>query len=352
MTTKDLEQLLVGRSPAMCALRERITQIAPSPLSVLIQGPTGAGKELVAQAIHRLSRRPGRFVSFNVSAISESMFADALFGHVRGAFTNAIASTPGYIREADKGTLFMDEIGQLAMPNQVTLLRVLETRTLRPVGGTDDRASDFRLVSATNESLATDGPGGAFREDLLHRLRAAVLAVPALRHRREDIPLLAKHLLSQLSVQLLLQSGAPIPRPVAAVSLTDSALAVLADQEWPGNVRELKSVIECAFYTGDRTTISGQDIEAAMCDRLSPRHAPGPHGERRAELLSLLERLEWDTTAVAAHHNVHRATIYRWMSDYKIPTPDRDHSRSTEQRRSKGIRLADRDTPPYSPYSR
>lgn len=319
MIAEELKNLLVGESAVMRALRERIMRVAPSPLPVLIFGPTGAGKELVAQAIHRASGRTGRFVPFNISGIPEPMFADAMFGHVRGAFTNAIASTPGYVREADGGTLFMDEISRLAMANQVTLLRTIETHSVRPVGGTDDRTSDFRVVSATNEELASLARNGAFREDLLYRLCSVTVTVPLLRDRREDMLALSEHILGRIALNYMQCRDEPL-------RLTSDALRLLEAHDWPGNVRELRSAIECAAYLGDGKIIEAADITAALYSGSglqSVADVSGAGPVRRSELLALLDRHDWDTAAVALDYGVHRATVYRWMQACALPTRDR-----------------------------
>ncbi|HJR63809.1 MAG TPA: sigma 54-interacting transcriptional regulator, partial [Gemmatimonadaceae bacterium] len=230
----------------MARVRELVRQIAPTELSVLIEGPTGAGKELVAQAMHAASRRSGRLVAFNVCAIAETMFEDALFGHVRGAFTGATSDAAGYLVEADKGTVFLDEISGLAMGMQAKLLRVLETREFRPVGARLDRRSDFRVVAATNEPLATLLAERRIRADLAYRLGGVVIQVPSLRERPEDVPVLACRFMERARASCGI-----------AVRLSGEALHALQQYDWPGNVRELKNVVERAAVLAEGAVVTG-----------------------------------------------------------------------------------------------
>lgn len=292
--------VLLGESAPMVALRSAIQRIAPTPLPVLIEGPTGSGKELVAQVIHARSRRNGRMVAFNVCAIADSMFEDALFGHVRGAFTGAATDSRGFLAEADHGTVFLDEISGLSTPNQAKLLRALETGTFRPVGGSADRRSEFRVLSATNESLPAMVHDGRFRADLLFRLRGFVLRVPPLGHRLEDVPALAFHFAS-------------LARGHAAISISPRASAYLQNYHWPGNVRELRHAVECAVMLSDSPFLDRHDFEMAL-DRVgdSPLNSAEPFAARDW-LKELLDEHRWDTGRVAEHLGIHRATVYRRM---------------------------------------
>lgn len=310
--------VLLGDSPVMAKLRRLIERIAIAPVPVLIQGPTGAGKEVVARAIHHASRRSGPFVSFNVSGIAESMFEDTLFGHVRGAFTGAIGTTSGYLREADGGTLFMDEVGQLRLTSQSVLLRAIETRTFRPVGGGRDSTSAFRLISATNEDMSTLVDTGAFRADLFHRIGIYVLVVPPLRAHPEDIPVLAHYFLAQVT-----DVGQHI-------QITPSALHRLQAYDWPGNVRQLQATIHVARYLVDGHTLDdavvkdaldrGRDT-AIMEEREVRRGWPS-----RANLIARLTFHANDVFAVAQSYGVSKVTIYRWLRMHNVPTPQRRRS--------------------------
>jgi DNA-binding NtrC family response regulator len=316
--TSEVSARIVGDSAQMRRLRELIRLIAPTDLPVLIQGPTGSGKELVAEALHAASRRPGRFVPFNVCAISDSMFEDALFGHVKGAFTGAGYDRPGYLLEADRGTLFLDEISGLGGGAQAKLLRAIETRTFRPVGGRADRTSGFRVLSATNEGIEELVRAGTFRRDLAHRLQGFVLTLPPLRDRMEDLPLLAHH--------FLLLDGPP------GSSITGLGLSELARHDWPGNVRELRHVLARAAVFAEGEPIERMPVREAIQNAREPLPRPSAgHDElARRRLVAVLDEAGWDTAVVATTLGVHRATVYRHMSSLGIkrpqPRPDNDRN--------------------------
>jgi sigma-54-specific transcriptional regulator len=307
----QLERLLVGTSEPMRRLRKTILRTARARLSVLIQGPTGSGKELVARGLHIASGRTGSFVAFNVCAIGDTMFEDALFGHVKGAFTGAMGDSPGYLAEANGGTVFLDEVNALALPAQAKLLRVIETGSFRAVGAARDRCSDFRVIAATNDDLGLAVSRGTFRCDLLYRLSGALIVVPPLRTRREDIPALARHLL-----------GADDARGVPEVGA--DALRRLQQHDWPGNVRELKHVLERATLQTDAATLRGTDIESALLPGFHEAQVDGIDRLARQRLITVLESCSWDTAAAASRLGVNRSTIYRRMQRLGIDgTPDR-----------------------------
>ncbi len=310
MSSDLIAAILVGESPAMRGLRAQIARVAPSELPVLIQGPTGAGKELVAYALHRASRRPGEFVAFNVCAIPDSMFEDALFGHVKGAFTGAVSDSSGYLLEAHRGTALLDEVSGLGLGGQAKLLRAIETKRFRPVGGRTDRTSDFRVISATNEDLTMLASQGRFRSDLVHRLAGAVLRVPPLKERREDIPLLAQHFLQQL-----------IDQNRSRAALTMGALRALQDYDWPGNVRELKHVIARAMVLAVRPRIVSDDITAALRMGLSNSQADRHADSQRHQLTELLASVGWRREDAAKQLGVHPVTLYRRMRRLGIIAP-------------------------------
>lgn len=328
-----LSGLLIGRSLAIRRVRSRILQLARTTLPVLIEGPTGSGKELVAQALHTLSGRSGRLVSFNVAAIGESMFEDALFGHVRGAFTGAAADIPGFLLEADRGTAFLDEISTLPLTLQVKLLRALETREFRPVGGRLDQRSDFRLIAATNEDLSSRASSGSFRHDLLYRIRAGVIRVPSLRDRIEDVRMLAAH---------FLRAAANIfsERAERALSLTDGAVQLLEAHTWLGNVRELRNVVELALVlTASRTSIGAPEIAEALRDVGSAGGEQVPHlADREAErchLLEVLDRCGGEALQAANSLGISKSHMYRRMRELGI----------TPRGRRSTITLADSEIP-------
>ncbi len=229
---------IVGRSPAMMQLFEILPQIAASSSTVLIEGSSGTGKELFARAIHNLSpRRKKRFVAINCAALPDTLLESELFGYKAGAFTDAKRDKPGRFALADGGTIFLDEIGDISPAMQVRLLRVLQERTIEPLGGVEPIKVDVRVVAATNRDLSKLVREGSFREDLFYRIRVIHLRLPGLAQRREDIPLLVNHLVSKFN---RLQG-----KNIAGVS--NEVLARLMDHDYPGNVRELENIIEQAF---------------------------------------------------------------------------------------------------------
>ncbi len=237
---------IVSRSARMEELLAEARMVAQSDASVLIRGESGSGKELLAQAIHRASPRAQRpFVAVNCSAIPESLLESELFGHVKGAFTGAVKDHRGLFQVADGGTLFLDEIGDMPPALQVKLLRVLQERSVRPVGASQPQPIDVRILSATHRDLEAALGNGDFREDLFYRLNVVSLGLPTLAERREDIPLLAQHFLQQLAAKHV----RPEQRPVNGFA--PDALRALATAAWPGNVRQLHNVVEqvCALAT-------------------------------------------------------------------------------------------------------
>lgn len=304
MSEAVISRILLGDSPGIQRVRALIARVARSELPVLIQGATGTGKELVAQALHLASGRKGDFVPFNVCAISEPMFEDTLFGHVRGAFTGAIGESIGYLAEADRGTVFLDEIGGLPLLSQSKLLRAIETKQFRPLGARSDRRSDFRVVAATNVPIGNLVEAGEFRRDLARRLRAVTVQVPPLADRLGDIPLL---------VRFFICASSPTDTPAPVVET--EAMALLQEQSWPDNVRELRQVIECALaLAGDparltRATIaSAIDLVSGDCPASSMREA-----HDREEVSRILEECDWRIGRAAARLGVHRTTLFRRM---------------------------------------
>jgi DNA-binding NtrC family response regulator len=239
---------LVGRSPVMQELYDLIARAASREQTVLIEGETGTGKELVAEALHELGGRPaGPFVVMDCGAVPRNLLENELYGHVRGAFTGATADAEGCFQRAHGGTLFLDEIGELPLDNQPKLLRALERREIRPLGSNESIRVDVRIVAATNRSLHTEVAEGRFRRDLFYRLSVVRIRVPPLRERLEDVPVIADALLRDL--------GAP--------PLGREARAILLSHNWPGNVRQLRNVLErgIALSGGGPLSITAEDLE-------------------------------------------------------------------------------------------
>jgi DNA-binding NtrC family response regulator len=262
---------LVGSGSAMRRVFEMIEKVAETDLTVLVRGESGTGKELVAQALHQRSPRRGRpFVAVNCAAISRELVESELFGHERGAFTGADARRIGRFEAANGGTIFLDEIGDMAPETQAKVLRVLEERSLERVGSTKPVAVDVRVIAATHRDLEAEVKRGRFREDLYYRLKVVQISVPPLRERREDVPALANRFLSQLAERLGRE-----PRRVSA-----GALAALAGYAWPGNVRELRNVLEQAAVLAQSDTIAETDLRLPC--RPAGSGAAAPNGANAA----------------------------------------------------------------------
>jgi DNA-binding NtrC family response regulator len=246
---------MIGRSSIMQDLFDTIRRLAPHVRNALVVGETGTGKELVANALHQLGpRRHRRFVSFNCSAIVETLFESEFFGHTRGAFTGATDARAGLFEQADEGTLFLDEIGELPLPMQAKLLRVVEYGEMQRVGSSTPRKVDVQIVAATNRNLADEVREKRFREDLYYRLNVAEIVVPPLRERRDDIRLLVAAFVKQFAKRF--------NKPIAGV--TPAAERLLQQAPWPGNVRELRNTLERACMLSDGRMLGERDIVAAL----------------------------------------------------------------------------------------
>jgi len=270
----------VGRSKAMLAIFDTIRKTADSGSTVMITGESGTGKELVAQAVHHESgRRNAPFISVNCGAVPEGLMESELFGHVKGAFTGAVASTEGLFTAADGGTLFLDEITEIPQSVQVKLLRATQEREVRRVGDTKDHKVDVRLIAASNRDLGKAVADGVLREDLFYRLNVIPIHLPPLRERREDIAPLVAHFIKKISAELA--------RPVRGV--TPEALGVLERYHWPGNIRELENVVERALVLGSGDTLDAAALPPTL---RAPRDPQGPSFEIPAEGLDLEATLD------------------------------------------------------------
>jgi len=298
-----VNRLLIGDSIAMQRLRAMITRVAASDVSVLLSGPSGSGKELVAQAIHAASSRAtGTFVAVNSGAIPADLIESELFGHEKGSFTGAHARRIGHFENAHKGTLFLDEIGDMRFDMQVKLLRVLEERVVTRVGSSSAIPVDVRIISATHRDMDRAIAEGAFRQDLYFRLGVVVINVPGLAERAEDIPLLVRHF----------QKG----KPAGAIAhFDDAAFERLMAHGWPGNVRELRNVVERAGVLYGGETLGAEDVELLLSNAAPPLEsrrerlaaapvtfapaAAAPSRDRPIDLRQEIEAIEYERITMA-----------------------------------------------------
>jgi two-component system nitrogen regulation response regulator NtrX len=315
----DAQHTMVGESYAMVKLREQVTMAAPTNGRVLIFGENGTGKELVARNIHALSRRrTGPFVEVNCAAIPEELIESELFGHVRGAFTGAVADRRGKFELAHGGTIFLDEIGDMSLKTQAKVLRVLQEQVMEPVGGSNRIRVDARVLAATNKNLPAEIRGGRFREDLYFRLNVVPISVPSLRERQDDIPLLADHFMAMLAREY--------GRRVKAFD--PDAVAALREYSWPGNVRELRNLVERLMIMVPGEVITARDVSflegAIAAPRPVARNAPITplHDARdqfeRDYILRALAANEGNMSRTAEALGVERSNLYKKMRGFGI----------------------------------
>jgi DNA-binding NtrC family response regulator len=309
---------LIGRTPAMLAVYNQIARAADSVVPVLIVGESGTGKELVARALHRNSQRAGRpFVAVNCGAIAETLLESELFGHTRGAFTGAVADTKGIFEQAQGGTVFLDEIGETSSALQVKLLRVLEEGEVRPVGSSRPIKVDNRVVAATNRDLERAVGGQQFRTDLYYRLSVIVIRLPALRERRDDIPLLIAAFLK-----------AACKRTGRQIELSSGAVDVLLAYDWPGNVRQLENTVERIVLFSRGSVVGPDDIPAVLQNvrRDTPaglfEDLPSLEEVERRYLEHVLRAVGRNRTRAADVLGIDRRTLYRMAERFGIKLGD------------------------------
>ncbi|MFO0963659.1 MAG: sigma 54-interacting transcriptional regulator [Phycisphaerales bacterium] len=298
---------LVGRAPVMGRIREVVRLAAAFPSTVLIRGESGTGKELAARAIHALSpRAQAPFVTVDCTVLTETLFESILFGHEKGSFSGAIASTPGLVRSAEGGTIFLDEIGELPLPEQAKLLRLIQERTVLPVGSAKPIPVDVRIVAATHRDLHRMVAQGTFRADLLYRLDVVSILMPALRERSEDIPLIARAIMADLS-----------ERFGVTRRLSDAAIDALLLSQWPGNVRQMAAMLERAAVLCGGEVIEPQhlDLPAAPAAEAAPAaNAPTRLQQSVADAVRHALEIHGGNRAAAARHlGIARGQLYRLM---------------------------------------
>jgi two-component system nitrogen regulation response regulator NtrX len=316
---------MVGKTPVMRLLMEKIEKVAATPARVLITGENGTGKELVARALHRMSPRADKpFVEVNCAAIPGELIESELFGHMKGSFTGAISDRAGKFEQANKGTLFLDEIGDMSLAAQAKVLRVLQDNVITRIGGAKPISVDVRVIAATNKTLENEIAAGKFREDLYYRLNVVPIHVPPIRERREDIPMLAQYFASTLSAR----EGIP-PR-----AFTPDALERLTGLDWPGNVRELRNTVERLLILAPDSQISARDI-----DRLAGQRVLDDAGlatltqcrtfeefkdaAERAFLLNKLREFDWNVSETARAVEMPRSNLYKKIERYSL---SREHT--------------------------
>jgi PAS domain S-box-containing protein len=299
---------MVGVSKPMLDLFRILPDVALSDSPVLIQGASGTGKEMVAQALHNLSlRKDGPYVRVNCGALPDTLLESEMFGHEKGAFTGATSHRPGRFREAHRGTLLLDEVGELSPAFQVKLLRVLEDGEVQPLGSTGSTRVDVRILAATNRNLGALIREGRFRQDLYFRLGVVPITIPPLALRRNDIPVLAGHILKRLALRM----GRDVPR------LTPEAMKMLYDHDFPGNVRELENILERALVLGHSSVIDVDDLPPEL--RGIPQGvAPATRGVEARRLLEVLEANRWNRTMAARELGIARNTLWRRMKKHGL----------------------------------
>src|SRR5213594_1160401 len=314
---------IIGESEPVRRLREQIATAAPTTVRVLIRGENGSGKELVARAIHaRSARRERPFVEVNCAAIPEELIESELFGHEKGAFTGALARRRGKFELADGGTLFLDEIGDMSLKTQAKVLRALEEQAFERVGGKDTIRVDVRVIAASNRDLETLIREGRFREDLYYRLNVIPIEVPALRDRKDDIPLLVDHFVALFCGE----NGKRLK------TVSGEALGYFVAYDWPGNVRELRNMVERLVIMTPGDVIGADDLPAPLRPRAAA--SVGEAGERslrdarenfeRAYILAELKVNDWNVTRTAERLGIERSHLYRKLKAYNLTPPSRE----------------------------
>ena len=311
MNSKERSQLnttIVGSSPALTQVLDTIQRVAPTNAPVLILGESGTGKELIAEAIHRQSRRASEsFVKVNLGGVSQSLFESEMFGYRKGAFTGAVADRAGRFELADKGTIFLDEIGDLDLASQVKLLRVLQDQTFEPLGDSHTRQVNVRVVCATNADLPRLIEEGRFREDLYYRINLITVHLPPLRERKDDIPALAAYFINK-------QCEANALPPV---TLSDDAVKRLKSFSYPGNIRQLKNIVERAVLMSGKSVITAEDIELPA-EHSTLNTISTLEEQERTAIENAMKEYDGNLSKVAEALGLSRGALYRRLEKYNL----------------------------------
>ena len=330
---------IIGNSPKMIEVFKLVSKVAATDTTVLIIGESGTGKELVARAIHNNSaRKDANFVVVDCLSLTPTLLESELFGHIKGSFTGATSTKAGFFEVANRGTLFLDEIGDLNFDLQGKLLRVIQERKYIPVGGTDPKETDIRLITATNKNLKKMVETGTFREDLFYRLYVVPIFMPPLRERKEDIPILIEHFLKRFSERH--------KRP--ALKLSDKAVRCLLNYEWPGNIRELENTMERAVVSAEGAEIMPQDLPSAIQKKAAEAQGMQPENieelkrikkqlkEKAIEdiekefVISSLSGNDWNVSKAAKAVGMQRTNFYRLIRKYNIVLPKGNEEQEEE----------------------
>jgi DNA-binding NtrC family response regulator len=319
---------MIGRDEKMLIVFEWIRTAAKSDISVLVLGPTGSGKELVARMIHELSRRSvSKFQAVNCAALPDTLFESEIFGYEKGAFTGAHDRKPGRLELANDGTLFLDEIGDMSLIAQAKLLRVLEERRFERLGGHKSISVDFRLISATNRPLEQFVRDGRFREDLYYRVNAFAIRLPSLRERQVDIPVLAQRFLARYCAAQGL--------PLDSKGFAREALDLMLGYHWPGNIRELESTVSRAALSAPGRIIRASDIEFLHALNTAPAASgdqlPTLADSERAHIVRVLEAVQWNKKEAARVLDISRGTLYRKIVEYQLEPEARPNVRRVRE---------------------
>ena len=326
---------VIGKSPALETVLEQVECVAPTGSTVLIQGETGTGKELIARAIHNISSRCGRpFVKLNCAAIPLDLLESELFGHEKGAFTGAIAQKLGRFETADKGTLFLDEVGDIPLALQPKLLRVLQEQEFERLGGTRTHQVDVRLVAATNRDLTEMVKRNGFRSDLYYRLNVFPIQLPPLRERREDIPALVEHFVEILSRRM----GKQIEE------IPPQVMSMFTSHSWPGNIRELQNFIERSVILSSGTVLSPPLEELKRAPEPESSQAVTLEDVERDHIRKTLEQTHWvvaGPNGAAARLGIKRSTLYFRMQKLGISRVNRNHASNQQNHNGQNPRPGD-----------